>query len=251
MLIPGYTSEDLTFIVLRQDKKIIILFLCLFPVISISGHGTDTLSFGVPQELLIYRDSQTLYNGKLWYRKHSNVHGNEFFTSALWNRGDVIINDRIYRNNDLRYDILNDDLLIRRSDGVVIILNREKIFGFSISIGEEEYRFGNFSGKDITGFNGYANILYDGRTALLLKPVKEILPLGYQKIYDLFVQTDYLYIKKNGTITRIRSRKGLLDLLGDRGKEIRNFIRINRLDVFPKQPWTLIPVLRYYDSLSD
>ena len=238
-----------------QDKKIIILFLCLFPVISISGHGTDTRNLGPeksrPQELLIYRDSQILYNGRLWYRKHSNIRGNEFFTSALWNRGNVIINDRIYRNNDLRYDILNDDLLIRRSDGVVLILNRETVSGFSISIGEEEYQFRNFRVKDNPELNGYANILYDGRTALLLKPVKEILPLGYQKIYDLYVQTDYLYIKKNGAITKIRNRKGLLDLLGDREREIRNFIRTNRLDVFPRQPWTLIPVLRYYDSLSD
>ena len=204
-----------------------------------------------PQELLVYRDSQILYNGKLWYRKHTNVHGNEFFSSALWNRGDVFINDRIYRNNDLRYDILNDDLLIRRSDGVIIIMNSEMISGFSISIGEKEYQFRNFREKDGFGFDGYANVLYDGKTALFLKPVKEILPLGYQKIYDLFVQTDYLYVKKDRTVTRIRSRKGLLDLLKDREKEIRNYIRASRVDVFPRQPWTIIPVLMYYDSLSD
>jgi hypothetical protein len=130
-------------------------------------------------------------------------------------------------------------------------MNSELISGFSISIGDKEYQFRNFRERDSFGFDGYANVLYDGKTALLLKPVKEILPLGYQKMYDLFVQTDYLYIKKGGSIMRIRSRKGLLDLLEDREKEIRNFIRTNRLDVFPRQPWTVIPVLRYYDSLSD
>ncbi len=240
---------------MKQPDKILAVFICLFPVISISGHGSDTLSLRTkksqPQELLIYRDSQILYNGKLWYKKHTNVHGNEFFSSALWNRGDLLINGRIYRNNDLRYDILNDDLLIRRSDGTIIILNSEMISGFSIAIGDVEYQFRNFRGRDNSGLKGYANILYDGKTTLLLKPVKEILPLGYQKIHDLFVQTDYLYVKKDGTVTRIRNRKGLLDLLEDRGKEVRNFIRTNRLDIVPKQPGSVIPVLKYYDSLSD
>jgi hypothetical protein len=93
--------------------------------------------------------------------------------------------------------------------------------------------------------------LYEGKTALLLKPVKELIPLGYQKIMDMFVQTDYLYVYKNGQIHRIRYRKDLLDLLDDKRNEVRNFIRTSRLDIFPKQPGSIIPVLRYYDSLPE
>lgn len=231
--------------------EIVLIQVCIGN--SAYGRKSPALSADHPrtQELIVYRDSQVLYNGRIWYRKHSNVRGNEFFESALWNRGDVIISGHSFRNNDLRYDILNDELLIRRADGLILILNSQIISDFILFTGDKSYHFRNFRNKKEAGITGYANVLYDGKTSLLLKPVKEILPLGYQKIEDIFIQTDYLYVMKNGIAGRIKGFKGLLDFLGDKRKEIRSFIRANRIDLFAKEPENLIPVLKYYDSLSE
>ena len=231
-----------------------ILFL-LFPVITLSGHdknpGIIESNGFCPQELLVYRDSQVLYNGKAWYKRYTNVRGNEFFSTALWVSGEVSINGRTFRVRSLRYDIANDELLIRRSDGVAIAMNGEMVSGFTLFTDGNSYHFKNFRGRGNYGMNGYAIGLYEGKTALLLKPVKVLMPLGYQKIMDMFVQTDYLYVYKNGQVHRIRYRKDLLDLLDDKRNEIRNFIRTNRLNILPEQPGSIIPVLRYYDSLPE
>jgi hypothetical protein len=231
-----------------------ILFL-LFPVFTLSGYdknpGDLEFNGSPPQELLVFRDSQVLYNGKVWYKRYTNVRGNEFFSTALWVSGEVAINGRTFRVRSLRYDIANDELLIRRSDGVAIAMNGEMISGFTLYTDGNEYHFKNFRDNDNYGMSGYSMNLYEGKTALLLKPVKELIPLGYQKIMDMFVQTDFLYVYKNGQIHRIRYRKDLLDLLDDKRNEVRNFIRTSRLDIFPKQPGSIIPVLRYYDSLPE
>jgi len=240
---------------LSGNKRFAEIFLLMLSV-ACSGeyskcNPVQVFEVSSTQELRAYRDSQILYNGRVWYRKHSNVRGNEFFESALWTRGDVVINGRTFRDNDLRYDILNDELLIRRADGVILILNSMQVTDFTLFIGGNTFYFRNFRISKSAGIDGYANVLYDGKTTLLLKPVKEILPLGYKQVDDIFVQTDYLYVLRKGVATRIRGNKGLMDLFGEKRKEIRSHIRAGRLNVLVKEPVTVIPVLRYYDTLPD
>lgn len=202
-------------------------------------------------ELFVYQDSQILYNGRIWHRTYSNIIGNEFLFSAVWFRGDVISESETFRNRMLRYDIVSDELLIRRPDGMVIVLNRETTRGFTLNRDNTEYRFINLGLGEESNLTGYANVLYEGKCNLLLKSVKEITPLGYRKVFDIFTQTDKLFVMKEGTLFRLKGRKGLLDFLGDRKDELRKYMRNNNLIIMPRQPESVIPVLAYYDSLAE
>jgi len=238
-----------------MGKSSPVLLFCLFLITSQSDYGRGLLCLEeldhYPQELRIYQDSQILYNGRIWHKKHTNVLGNEFLFSPLWLKGDVMINGQTFRDKDLRYDIFNDELLIRRHDGVIISLNKEAVSGFVLNIDNTQYRFSNFGNSDESGLKGYANVLYEGRTSLLLKSAKEINPLGYQRIYDVFYLTEYLYVMKDDKLLRVRSRKRLLDFLDDKHEELKKYIRTNKIILLPKQPESMIPVLKYYDSLAD
>jgi hypothetical protein len=238
-----------------KGKNLHLLLFSLFFVIGqfIFGRGLlcpDEIVY-YPQELRVYQDSQILYNGRIWHKKHGNVLGNEFLFTPLWLKGDVIINGLKFSDKDLRYDIYNDELLIRRDDGLIISLNQEAVSGFVLKIDNNQYRFLN-SGKDNELFlKGYAKVMYEGRTTLLLKSVKEILPLGYRNLYDIFYLKEYLYVMKDDKFLRVRGRKKLLEFLDDKREEIRRYIRINKIILIPKQPESIVPVLKYYDSLAD
>jgi len=238
---------------MKSKYSLFIQFVCLFfnTLLISTGLSGQNLTGITGNELLIYQDSQVLYNGKIWRREYSNVMGNEFLFSALWLKGNVVINDIVYRDRMFRYDIADDELLIRRPDRVVLIMNREMIRRFDLTFEDITYRFENFTDSNNFDLDGYARVLYDGKCRLLVKYVKEISPLGYQKVYDIFIQTEQLYLVKEGRIFRLRSRRGLLDILDDKRDELRKFMRINNIVLMPRQPESVIPVLVYYNSLFD
>jgi hypothetical protein len=68
--------------------------------------------------------------------------------------------------------------------------------------------------------------------------------------YDLFFQTYRVYILKNGIAHQVSGKNDLLKVLEDNKDQVRAFMKKNMLKVSKKAPESFIPVLRYYDSLS-
>jgi hypothetical protein len=209
---------------------------------------TDTES-KVSQDTLYNR--QLLYNGKIRKSRYGNVLGHEFFMTKNWFPGDVTINQRSFSNVMLRYDIYNDELLAMFNPGTFIILSSEKVKSFTLKNDPSEYRFINYSFLNSQGLKGYGHLLYSGKTALIVKYNKQIKVLAVDNKYDEFYQKQQVYILKDGRFNRLRSRKDILNLLADRKNEIQKHLRENGLSISVSKPETIIPVLRYYDSLTD
>lgn len=237
-----------------KDKLSFVLFLYFFlfqPLLLPQRlHGQDVPDvFG--RELIVYQDSQILYNGKIWRRPYYNIMGDEFLFTSLWLRGDVTVGNQAFTNRMFRYDIMNDELLIRRPDRVVLVLNKEMVRGFGLIHEGVRYRFDNYGNESGNDLKGYARVLYDGRCKLLMKYVKEINPLGYQKLYDIFVQSEQVFLVRDGKSVRLRGRRGLLAFLEDQRDELKKFIRTNNVVILPRQPESVIPVLDYYNTLHN
>jgi len=92
-------------------------------------------------------------------------------------------------------------------------------------------------------------VLYGGRSSLYVKYAKKILPLGDDGRYNLFVQEHLIYVRKGTEIVPVEGKRHLLNLLEDKKKEIRDYIKSSRIKVMKKDPYTFIPVLEYYDSI--
>jgi len=238
-----------------MGKPAPVILVLLFVILRIHCFGQElsgrSSAVIYQKELQAYQDSQVLYNGKIWHRKYYNVRGHEFLFTSLWVIGDITINNQVFNDKYLRYDIMDDELHIRRPDGVVLKLNKEMVSEFSLNFENVEYRFRNFGENRDNQLKGFARLLYDGETTLWLKSFKEIIPLGYNKVTDLYEMTEYLYVVKEDRSDHLRGRKGLLDFLNDRRSEVRKFIVRNRIIILPRQPESVIPVLMYYDSLSE
>ena len=193
---------------------------------------------------------QILYNGRLWRNQYYMVRGDQFlFTASLLN-GTVTINDRLFRDVLLSFDIFKDEIIAMNENGMMIQLNKEWIDEFSIDYNLRKYRFRNLDSDSLGNIDGYVNVLFDDELALVVKYRKEIVMLAVENKYDEFSQIHRLYLRKDSVYYPIRGRRDLLKHLKDKKKQLKSFIRTNSLQVMKKNPDSFVPVLEYYTNLE-
>jgi hypothetical protein len=128
-------------------------------------------------------------------------------------------------------------------------MNKEMVDSFSLVFGNRNYHIIN-TGTDTSDIlRGYVNVLYNGPSALYVKYMKKIQPLAVDGRYDLFYEEHRIYLRKGSETVPVAGKRKLLNLLEDKKKEIRHFLRTSRLKLIQKDPNTFIPVLKYYDSI--
>ena len=196
------------------------------------------------------KENQILYNGKVWRNLYTNVKGDQFLFSSDYLIGSLSINGEIYKNLSINYDIYNDEIITPTNHGSILQLNKEMVDSFTVSFGVKTYSFINITADSLAGIKGYVNVLYSGKSALFIKYKKEIQLLAVDDKYDLFYRTYKIYFLKHGTVYQINSKRDLLKLMAEDKTQIKAFIKNNKLKVTTKVVESLVPVLRYYDSLS-
>lgn len=195
-------------------------------------------------------NKQLLLNGRIWRNQYSKTFGDQFFLANTFLKGSVAFNGQRFDNLDLLYDIANDELILRVESYPVILMNKEMVDSFSLVFRNRNYHIIN-AGNDTSGFlRGYVNVLYNGPSTLYVKYTKKIQPMAVDGRYDLFYEEHTVYLRKDKEIVPVTGKRQLLNLLEDKKKEIRYYLRSNKLRLMQKDPGTYIPALRHYDSLK-
>ena len=197
-------------------------------------------------------DLQLFLNGRIWHNQYGKVFGDQFFLTNSYLKGSATVNGIRYENLDLQYDIASDELILKRESSPVIIMNKEFVDSFTLSFGGRKYKIINERTDTNIIHSGYINVLYDGPSGLYVKYSKKIQPLAVDGRYDLFYEEKRIYIKNGHLFTRVENRKDLYALMDDRKKELKEFVRNTRSGnnrISKKDPESIIPVLRYYDSI--
>jgi len=154
----------------------------------------------------------------------------------------------------LKYDLYRDQLLynhIHPSGSYVIVLNKTRVDTFVI----EGHLFCKFSLSDVPNGNPVS-----GRKEAFFEVVSRGAATFYQKWeknYSEPTQHDGgsfslhkdWYILNNNQYHRINRKYQLVRALGDREKEIRAYIRENRLILRPGDESTVKQVVDHYNSL--
>jgi len=232
-------------------KVINVLFASLLTVSALSAPcttGSSVLSSLSVQDTL--KERQILYNGILWTNKYHKFDGNQYLFSDIFLPGSLSFNDHIFRNLELRYDILSDEIMTPKNVDVIVQLNKEMVDSFTLVFENKEYRFRNFSGDSLPGSSGYFNVLYEGKSALYAKYKKSIATVIKDNSNGYFNQTMDMILVLDGEDYKINRLKDIMNLVPGVNGQIRNFIREKRLKVSIKHPDSFIPVIRYYDSLK-
>ena len=234
-------------------KKDIFIFKLLFAVFILSGFNSVIPCFAGPLNLVqpdTLRENQALYIGKLWSNQYTNVKGDQFLFSREYLPGSLTLNGIIYRNILINYDIYNDEILVPKNKASIVQLNKEMVDSFSLNNNGITYRFVNAQMDSTMGIKGFVNQLYKGKSILYVKYKKEIEELAVDDKYDLFFRTFRIYFLKDGQIYQLTSQGDLFKILKQDKTKVKEYMKKNRLKISKKEPGSFIPVIRYYDSIS-
>jgi hypothetical protein len=205
--------------------------------------------------MAIYHQSfgsqSALYNGNKYGEFPFRFNeGHPFFNSVVPGFGSVIYDGILYDSVLMRYDEVSDVLVINAQADRIQLLS-EKVEYFKL-FNSDFIRMEKDSLTNSLVSSGFYNLLYKGKISLIKKQVKTIREVisSNAELQHFVDEKDHYYIKKGDIIFPIKRKKDLLRLLGDRRKEVQQFIRANKLKFRKNRQVLLTTSTAYYDSLK-
>ncbi len=234
------------------------LFLSLiFSLSLLAGTGEENLfsagknNSGSESVIQDNKNYQILYNGRIWRNLHSKVRGDQFLFTDAFMPGTVVMGNTLFRDLSLRYDIYNDELHIRTDKDIILQLNKEMVTEFSLEYNKRIYNFEKLEGDTLEIRPGYYNVLYKGRSELLVSYRKEIMLLAVDNKFDLFDQYHRLYLRKDNVIFPVRKKSDLAELFGVSKKDMKGFAKSRRISVTVKDPDSISSLAEFCDNLPE
>ncbi|HEY2580309.1 MAG TPA: hypothetical protein VGI43_00795 [Mucilaginibacter sp.] len=200
----------------------------------------------------------SLYNGpKYYFYNPLKVRGFAYFQDTIASPGNVYYDGVQHKGVELFYDLYKDDLITVLFDkNTYFSLLKEDVQNFDLL----DHHFININADTLTNNSviksGYYDELYHGRSQVLVKITKVIEPvqisIGTPDAYSIFSKPiQEFFIRKNNVYYNINSEGELLDILKDRKKQLKNYLRANKIKFRKKPGPVLASVAAYYDSLSN
>lgn len=200
----------------------------------------------------IYGTNDVLVNGWKYFPEHYNASGNPYFMDEEWMTGQVSIQGKTFENVELLYDVVNDELILRQklNNGslVFVMLNKDFISSFTLT----DHHFVNSKELGSPALkSGFYEMVYDGELRFLIRYDKTFVnQYTAQSPHGSFSnQRAANYILHNGRVTRISSKRSLLNYFSAHKKQIRSFLRENRINYKKASTDELHQLMTYCDQL--
>ena len=208
---------------------------------NITGYFTTSLEKGAP-----------IYNGKVYYTHPKFIeNGHAFFLVSQYQPGIVTYEGYTYRDAELMYDIIRDELLLLHFDKVTdIVLDPEKADAFSF-LGHNYINIREAEAKETNLSTGYYEILYQGKITLLVKRSKKVNEKISQAGVERSVsQHNRYYLLKDSVYTLLKNKKSLTKLLKSTQNQNLQYIRNNQLNFLKDEENAMLSLVRYHDSIT-
>jgi hypothetical protein len=235
---------------MRIIGKVFLLFLVIFlspAIYGSNGYRSVTRSYQVTQDTI---DKQLLFNGRIWRNLYSRVKGNQFLFSDSLLPATIVIKGKTFPGCSIKYDICNDELLVKTEKNMIIQLNKQMVESFSFGYNNKTWRFLKLDKDSLNDLNGYVNILYQGKISLYVKYRKVVLFLVVDNKYDEFELIKKIYVMKDGKAYHVTSLNDIIALYGSYKPQIKSFLKANKLKISRKNPESFVPLIEYCDKLE-
>ena len=210
-------------------SKIFILVLLILPgtlLLFSQESGTPVSSYELREELnRIYGADQELVSGTIYHKApYGSVSGHPFCLSDEWKEGRVELDGKLYGNLLLKYDIVNNELVLNtlnlNNTSLQISLKTANISSFSLG----DRQFISFPGSENEEKPVFCELVSSGPVNYLLLRKKEM-RINSSAATDFEYKEYYNnYLVKNGELTRFRGRGSLFKLFPEYRKELRKYI---------------------------
>jgi hypothetical protein len=196
-------------------------------------------------------EQSRLYNGPAFvpYKLKSETNAN-FQDLTDFNIGSVNYDGIVYTNVPLIYNIDRDMLVSKLYNGFsVYTLLSDMVYEFDL-LNHHFVRIlpDNLNKQMVAGFY---DELYNGKLQLLARRVKTVQTAtslsGMKNVF--YPKTDY-FLKKGGVYYNANSRVKILDVLKDKKKELKQYIKDNKVDFGDNPEPAMVMLVAYYDHLT-
>ncbi len=182
--------------------------------------------------------------------------GAQKFSYELWHEGKVVFETSDTLKGLVKHDIQSDLLQVKANNKLESFTPRKVLFFEIFDASLKRYR--QFYSLPYSANNTYKmpiffELLCEGKITLLAREKLEYRtvssPFYYYGTYSQLVLVDQYYLlKPNGNIEEFLARKSdWLSMMEDREKEVKGFVKDNRLSFDDK--FELTRIIEYYNSL--
>jgi hypothetical protein len=184
-----------------------------------------------------------LYYGRLNVPYDPKLKGSPYFQSAEIADGSVWYDHQPYSGIPMQYDQVRDQLIVEGLNGYLIVLYNDRVGEFTLY----GHRF-IFLSRAVP--DGFYDLLESGKVTIYAKREKKIEEsITGDEIIHTIAAKDFFYAVRDGQFHSCGSQKSLLSLLVDRKKEIKTYMRSNRIR-FKKNPeQAILKITAYYNQL--
>ena len=194
-----------------------------------------------------------LYNGKEYieFKKTMPEVGILFFNSEEWEEGSVLYDGELYEHVSMRYDLLEEKLIVEHKGYGEIELITEKIKYFEIA-GHTFIRLTDKLGTKSLVSQGFYDLIYDGNTRVLVKrwKVAEERVETQMSMILTFKEKNTVYIFKAGKYYPVSSKASVLKVFGDQKSALKKFISKNHIRYRSNREDAIVKIAGQYDELS-
>lgn len=176
--------------------------------------------------------------------------------SELWHDGKIVLIDGDTLKGMVKYDFQQNVVQYVTNNKQAEIYSARKVLFFEI-FDETVHKYRRFFVLPYTNASNYKapvffELLEEGKITLLSRELLEYKTYNnsfYGGSYSRLVQTYYYYLlKDDGRIEDFRGNKNdLIDMMGNKGKDVEKYIKANRLDFDDK--YDVAKMVAYYNSL--
>ncbi len=174
-----------------------------------------------------------------------------FIDTVSFISGSVYYDGQLYNNVPLIYNLHRDQVVTHlNNSAVVYCLLSEKVNSFSIA-GHYFIRLvPNEANKQMA--TGFYDELYQNNIQLLARRTKNIQELSTSLANkgNIFVQNNDYYLKKGDLYYNVNSQGRFLDVLKDKKKELKQYIKEHNMRFGDNPEHTMQVLAAYYESLT-
>lgn len=196
------------------------------------------------------------YNdGSYINEKGNNIKGTPLLFDN-WNYGTVwLVTGEKYDSMQVKYDLYSDRLIVLINDTEYEFNTGVSSFRITDSVTRKVLLYRN--GFDpISSFSrqSFYQVLYDGKTKLLLKIrkkiVSDITSTPGVKARSFEDEKNYFFVTSKGELKKIKKKNiDILDMLDDKREQLKKMVSEQKLKLNKDEE--IIQLLHYYDSLKE
>lgn len=195
-------------------------------------------------------NASNIFSGPQYIPQNYRRRGSPFFLTDSLSKGWVSYDSHIYPDVQLQWDILQNYVIIRALSGnAKIILRNDLIDSFYFS--GHLIRYMPADKQHNLLYDGFYDVLYDGKTRVLAKRLKETHPnLDELKVRFDFIDKNSFYVRKNGLNYLVTNKRDILKLFHAHRTAIKRHVRKEGLNWRKDFDKCVVIAAHYYDNSS-